>query len=176
MKRKKLTEFFKTEYRRLVHYVRQHIDETAGRDAEDIVQDVMLNMFNTADITLPIENLSAYVYRSLKNKVIDIFRKRRQILSLDQTFYDDTDLSLADVLPDTSQNTEIQVERGELISRIHDAIDALDKKHQAVVIATEFEGHSFRFLSEEWGVPMGTLLARKSRALQKIKKELSAYI
>jgi DNA-directed RNA polymerase specialized sigma24 family protein len=37
------------------------------------------------------------------------------------------------------------------------------------------EGRSFRQLSEEWGVPVGTLLARKSRALKKIKKMLDDW-
>ena len=43
---------------------------------------------------------------------------------------------------------------------------------KAIVIETEFEGRSFRELADEWNIPIGTLLARKSRALQKIRKEL----
>jgi len=43
-------------------------------------------------------------------------------------------------------------------------------------VATEFDGRSFRELSEEWQVPIGTLLARKSRALQKIRNKLTGLV
>jgi len=39
---------------------------------------------------------------------------------------------------------------------------------------TEFSGRSYRELSERWKVPIGKLLARKSRALKKIRALLSA--
>jgi len=45
----KLVEFFRSEYGRLVGYVRKMIDDTAARDGEDIVQEVILNAFNLTD-------------------------------------------------------------------------------------------------------------------------------
>ena len=61
----------------MIAYVRRLIDDAAERDSEDIVQDVFLNIFDRADITMPIENAAAYVYQALRNKVIDYLRKRR---------------------------------------------------------------------------------------------------
>jgi len=55
----RIAEFFRTEYRKWVGYVRRLIDDTAERDAEDVVQDVILHIFDRADIGAPIENLSA---------------------------------------------------------------------------------------------------------------------
>ena len=64
-------DYFTREQKKLVNYVHRLIKDTSEMDAEDIVQDVMLNLFDTADITAPIENLSAYVYRSIYNRVVD---------------------------------------------------------------------------------------------------------
>lgn len=61
----------------MVGYVRHIIDDASDRDSEDIVQDVMAGIFEAADITRPVENLSAYIYRSLRNRVIDIIRDRK---------------------------------------------------------------------------------------------------
>ena len=160
----KFSEFFQKEYFRLVRYVRRLIDDAGDRDAEDIVQDVMLSIFDKADVTIPIENLAAYVYRSLRNKVIDIFRKREEILSL------------SDVIVDARSDTERVVERKELMDFVFRAIDSLPDVQRAVLIATEIEGWSFRELSEEWEIPIGTLLARKSRALQHIRKKLTELV
>lgn len=160
----KFSQFFQKEYFRLVRYVRRLIDDAADRDAEDIVQDVMLSIFDKADVTIPIENFAAYVYRSLRNKVIDIFRKKEDILSL------------SEVVRDSESDTEQEVERKELLDFVFQAIDSLPDEQRAVLIATEFEGWSFRELSEEWETPIGTLLARKSRALQHIRKKLTGLV
>lgn len=160
----KLTDFFRRERMKLIRYVQGLIEDAGDRDAEDIVQDVMLSIFDRADVTLPIENLAAYVYRSLRNKVIDIFRKKQDVVSLDE------------VISDAGCDTVRDVEKQELIEHIFDAMDSLPPEQRAVLIATEFEGRSYRELSEEWTVPIGTLLARKSRALNKIKQELTGLV
>ncbi len=160
----KFSEFFQKEYFRLVRYVRRLIDDAADRDAEDIVQDVMLSIFDKADVTIPIENLAAYVYRSLRNKVIDIFRKKEDVLSLQ------------DVIYDAGYDTAREVERKELMDFVFRAVDSLPVEQRAVLIATEFEGWSFRELSKEWEIPIGTLLARKSRAIKNIKEKLTGLV
>ena len=160
----KIAEFFQTEYKRLVRYVRRLIDDTAERDAEDIVQDVVLNIFDKADIGLPIENLSAYIYQALRNRVVDLLRKRKKTLSL------------SDVIHASPCDTAIEVEKKEIREKLYRAIESLNDEQKTVVVATEFDDRSFRELSEEWGIPIGTLLARKSRALQKIKQELTGLV
>jgi RNA polymerase sigma-70 factor (ECF subfamily) len=175
MKKKKISEFFRSEYKNLVRFVRRRIDQAAGRDAEDIVQDVMVNLFDRADLTIPLENLSAYIYRSLRNRVVDIFRKGKNEVSLDAKLSLDRDLSLTELVRDVSGDTAASLEKEELYARLYEAVESLDEKDRAIIIATDFDGVSFRRLSEEWAVPMGTLLARKSRALKKIKKKLADF-
>ncbi|MDH4258330.1 MAG: sigma-70 family RNA polymerase sigma factor [Candidatus Aminicenantes bacterium] len=160
----KIVEFFKTEYKKWIGYVRKLIDDTAERDAEDVVQDVILHIFDRADIGAPIENLSAYIYQSLRNRVVDLLRKRKDILSLSEAI-------LA-----SSMDTADEFEKRELQEKIFQAMDYLNDEERAVVIATEFDGGSFRELSDAWGVPIGTLLARKSRALKKIRQKLTESV
>ena len=160
----KIQEFFRTEYGRWVRFVRRLIDDAADRDAEDIVQDVMLGIFDKADITVPIENLSAYIYRALRNRVTDMFRRKKDLASLAELVYESV------------EDAANALEQKELRETVVKAIDNLSDEQRAVVIATEFEDRSFRELSEEWEIPIGTLLARKSRALQKIRSELAGTV
>lgn len=166
-----LARFFIAERSRLVAYVRRLIDDAADRDGEDIVQDVMLNLFNMADVTVPVEDLAAYVYRSIRNRVIDIMRKRDpDEVSLDADGAGA--LSLGDILSDSRYDTATEADKNEARDALYRAIDSLDDDHRAIIIMTEFEGRSFREISEAWDVPIGTLLSRKSRAMAKIRERL----
>jgi RNA polymerase sigma factor (sigma-70 family) len=170
--RQRVAEFFERERKRLLAYVHRLIEDTAENDSEDILQDVVLNLLNKADISEPIENLSAYVYEALRNRVIDYFRRRKKNLPIDSPVTGE-DMTLADVLHDTRFDTARIVEQQEIRNLLLQAIEALSEDEQELIVATEFQGVSFKELVIEWQLPLGTLLARKSRAIAKIKKTLS---
>lgn len=157
----RLAEFMRRERNALLGYVRRRIDDAGDQDAEDIVQDVIVNLFERADPTLPIQNLAAYIYRALRNAIVDRLRKRRETASL-------PDAALA-----SGEDPHRQLEKGEMMDLVFKAMDELSAAEKAVIVATEFEGRPFKDLAEEWNVPLGTLLARKSRALDKIRKRLT---
>lgn len=169
-----VAEFFEEEHGRLVGYVRRWLDDIAEEGAEDIVQEVALNIFDRGDVTAPIRNLSAYVYRALKNGIIDHLRLKKSSVSLDAPLSGAQTPTLAGLLRDDAAAPESQVEQKELHERLYQALDALAPKDRAIIIATEFEGRTFQELAEEWDSPLGTLLARKARALKKIRKYLEA--
>ena len=166
----KFTDFFKTERNQMVNYVRSLIDDAADKDGEDIVQDVMLNLFNQADITMPIENLSAYIYQSLRNRVVDMLKKRKFEKSLDET--NENDISLSELLFDSRYDTASEVEKNGIREEIFNAIDSLDEESRVLIALTEFEGKSFKEISDDWDMPIGTLLSKKSRAIRKIREKL----
>ena len=169
----KLVNFFRDEYDRLVGYTRRLIDDTAERDGEDIVQEVMANVFNVADVTLPIENLAAYLYQSLRNRIVDYLRKRRpEMMSIEEELYEGSDLSLSDLISDPADDAADELEKQEMLHYMFAAIELLNEDEKAVIFETEFEGRSFQELSTEWDIPIGTLLARKSRALEKVRQML----
>jgi DNA-directed RNA polymerase specialized sigma24 family protein len=94
------------------------------------------------------------------------------MVSLDESIDEDGESSLIQQLSETISDGEKDVTRDELRKSIVSAIDQLPGEQKAVVIETELNGRSFRDLSLEWGIPIGTLLARKSRALAKIRELL----
>lgn len=164
--RRKISDFFRDEYAQLVNYTRRLIDWSSDRDAEDVVQDVLVSLIDLADLTRPVENLSAYIYRSVKNRITDIFRRKKDVVSLDET----DGFQLKDVIQDAGIDVSKILERDQEINRLYKLIDGLDPKEKALIIANEFEGITYRQLGEELQEPIGTLLARKSRALKKIRK------
>ncbi len=70
---------------------------------------------------------------------------------------------------------ENAIEASEIRDRLIEALDRLEPGQRSVWIATEIEGYPFQELSKAWGVPMGTLLARKHRANAALQKELQDF-
>ncbi len=167
----RLTDFFKNEYNRMVRFVRMKVDSVAIQDAEDIVQEVAVNLFQKADISAPIENISAYVYRALRNEIIDFFRKKKPIVSLDQPVKGHEQLKLVDIIKSTKSLASSELEKREIVRELYTLLDNLSEDERALIIATEIEGHGFKELAERWQVPINTLLSRKSRAMRKLFRE-----
>lgn len=169
MKDTYLHSFIKSERRKLVFYVRSLLQETAAMDAEDIVHDVLVRILEKADLLVPADNLGAYIYRSLKNRVIDYIRTRKSNLSL----VDDVDEEngrLVDVLRDIKPDAlELMLSReGE--AELFRALDGLGDMEKEVIVAHEFEGIPFKELAARWNIPQNTLLSHKSRAMKKLKR------
>ncbi|MGO9307976.1 MAG: RNA polymerase sigma factor [Spirochaetia bacterium] len=163
--KKRLAGLIAQEWNRLVGYVRSRIEDTAERDAEDVVQDVIEHLFEKADMTDPIADLSAYLFRSLRNKVIDLYRAKRAPAG-----------ELASEIADLRYEAEETMDREEAQEALAEAIEDLPRPQRDVLVATELEGRSFRELAEEWETPIGTLLARKHRAIQALRESLTGGV
>lgn len=163
--KKRIADFIATEWHRLVGYVRSWIADSADRDAEDIVQDVVAGIFEKADVTAPIADVAAYFYRSLRNRIVDAYRAAPKKA-----------VALPEPVLDERYEASVQVDWKENSEKLFKAIDSLVPAQKSVLVATELEGRSFRELSEEWDVPIGTLLARKHRAIHALRKALEGGI
>ena len=173
MDRRQLTAHFASEWKRLSGWVRGKLADAPDREGEDLVQEVFATLFEGPE-ELPIDNLSAYVYTALRRKVIDRLRRRKPTVSLD-TPLGEEGMTLADLIPGPSEQPLEAREREELHRALHHALGELDAPSREIVVATEFEGRPYRELSEEWGVPVGTLLSRKSRALRRLAVSLAEF-
>jgi RNA polymerase sigma factor (sigma-70 family) len=166
-----ILNYLSAERKTLVAYVRRMIHDVAERDGEDIIQDVALSIFDRADITIPIENAAAYVYQAIRNKVVDYMRKGRKTISLDDRWMDDSQTPLLATLSDPKSDGELA--EWEAHGNLKDLLGVLNEEERGVLIATELNGETFQELAKRSGIPLGTLLARKSRALQKVRSAIS---
>lgn len=170
--KRELGRFFSDKYRKLVRYFQVNYADLSDMEAEDIVSDLMADLFEKVDILDPVENLSAYIYQAVRNKANDYLRRRKKTVSLDAPVSEEADHSALEAIVEPGYDMAAELEAPEIRRRLVQALDALEPNQRAVWIATELDGHSFSELSEEWGVPMGTLLSRKHRANAALQKEL----
>ncbi|MBN3036673.1 MAG: RNA polymerase sigma factor [Bacteroidales bacterium] len=170
--RSRISAFITREHDRLLGYVRKHWDDDGTAGAEDILQDVALNLFIKVDFSSPIENLLAYTYRALRNRIIDLRRKKSH-QSIEA--YDDPEgenLLLRKMASDEIDQESV-AEREHLIRLMMKKLEDLPEDQREVLVATELEGCTFEELSRKWGIPLGTLLSRKHRAMGKLHRMLA---
>lgn len=161
---KTIEEFYKKEKDKLVRFVQKWVGNF--QDSEDIVQDIIFKILENPDFDSPIENISAYIYKALRNKIVDKFRKKSAEYSLDSIPQEELNLDFA-------QNSIIEeLERRQLNDKLNDLLLNLEPEQRKIIVATELQGRNFSELSTEWNIPIGTLLARKHRGLKKLRKKL----
>jgi RNA polymerase sigma-70 factor (ECF subfamily) len=172
IQKKSLDRFFRKEYQKLVNFVRKNLeDRFFEASPEDIIQDVALGLIDKLDLDTQIGNLTAYIYRSVRNRIIDYQKKKQYNVSI-ESFKDRKNENyllntLADeTLAEENDYTDVEPEL------LQHAISQLRPDEQAVIMATGFEHRTYEELSDEWDVPIGTLLSRRHRALSKLHRIL----
>ena len=162
----RLKDIFISEHRKITAYVRSLWQGSGAIDAEDIVQDVFLSAYSAERIS-PIDDTLAYIYRSVSNRVIDMHRKKKNNeISSDRE--DASGGTIGNTLQDPRSSVEDLFENEELRSILFDALSRLNESEQKIIIENEFESKTFAEMSNETGIPVGTLLSRKSRAVKKL--------
>src|SRR5690606_39344026 len=130
---KKLKEFFSQEYYSLTAYVNSKIRASVNRDAEDIIQDVALKLFSGAERYSPINNVAGFVYHSIKNKIIDVMRKKKGTRSENED--EDKLNEYAELFYGNSDNSYSEQLKDELKSTILN----LKEPYRDIIIVVDFE-------------------------------------
>jgi RNA polymerase sigma factor (sigma-70 family) len=159
---------------RLRSFIRKHVADTS--DAEDIVQEVFYELLEAYRLMKPVEHVTAWLFRVARNRMIDLFRRKRPA-SLNEPIVSSEDggtLSLEDLLPSAEASPEAAYARNMLLDELEDAIDELPEAQREVFVAHELTGRSFKEISAETGLSINTLLSRKRYAVLHLRRRLQA--
>jgi RNA polymerase sigma factor (sigma-70 family) len=158
---------------RLRNYIRKHVLDFEA--AEDILQDVFVELVEAYRLLKPIEQVTGWLFRVAKNRIIDRFRSRRlESLSGPAFGLDGDAVSFEDLLPSPEAGPEAAYARSLLMEEIEIALDELPPEQRSVFVAHEWEGSSFKELSEATGVSVNTLLSRKHYAVLHLRRRLQS--
>lgn len=162
-----LRSFFNEEYYSLKAYARSRIDNSTDWDAEDIVQDVALKLFSRANSLSPINNIAGFVYRSLKNKIIDKHRVKKETIAIEKELEEKL-IHFTELLYGKTENYY----SAQMKKNLKRAILNLKPLYKSIILAIDFEGLSYKEVSLETGIPVGTLMSRRHRAISQLFNEL----
>lgn len=171
----RITEAIAQEQGRLRNFIRKRVADES--EVEDILQDVFYELIAAYRLMKPIEQVSAWMFRVARNRIIDLFRKKRPAASTNDSLpvaQDDEELLLEELLPSPDAGPDVAYARGVLLDELEAALDELPEEQREVFVAHELEGRSFKELAKETGLNVNTLLARKHYAVLHLRKRLRA--
>jgi RNA polymerase sigma factor (sigma-70 family) len=168
----RITDVVKRERSRLGNFIRRRVPDP--RDAEDILQDVFYALVEANRLLMPIEHVTGWLFTAARNRITDLFRKKKpeRFSDLDTSGDEGDQLPFEDLLPSPDAGPEELYIRSELLDELEDALDELPEQQRAVFVAHQLQGRSFKEISAETGVSVNTLLARKRYAVLHLRKRL----
>jgi RNA polymerase sigma factor (sigma-70 family) len=178
----RISEVVKREQSRLRNFIRRRVPDP--RDAEDILQDVFYKLVEANRLLMPIEHVTGWLFRVARNRITDLFRKKKPESFSDAAVAnndDDSDgellllqMQLEDMLPSPDAGPEALYARNLLLEELELALDELPDEQREVFVAHELEGRTFKEMAAETGVSVNTLLSRKRYAVLHLRERLQS--
>jgi RNA polymerase sigma factor (sigma-70 family) len=169
---RRISEVVERERLRLRNFIRRRVGDP--RDAEDVLQDVFYELVEANRLLMPIEHVSGWLFRVARNRITDLFRKKRPESFSDTAVLDEDGerLRLEELLASPEAGPEALYARSLLLDELELAFGELPAEQREVFVAHELEGRSFKAMAEETGVSVNTLLSRKRYAVLRLRERL----
>jgi RNA polymerase sigma factor (sigma-70 family) len=157
-------------------FVRRRVRDLS--DAEDIVQDALLELATAYGLAEPIERAAAWVARVARHRIIDRYRARareaQRFVTVDAVG-DEPERIIEQWLAPAADGPEGAYLRERVIEALTEALQSLPSAQREAFVAHEFDGRTFKELSAESGIPVNTLLSRKHAAVSALRERLANY-
>ncbi len=169
---RKIAEIVVRERPRLRDFIRRRVPDPT--EVEDIVQDVFYRLVEANRLLMPIEHVTGWLFTVARNRITDLFRKKRPERFSEQMIENEEGelLAIEDLLPSPDAGPDAIYLRNLLLEELELALEELPEEQREVFVEHELEGRSFREMAEETGVSLNTLLSRKRYAVLHLRARL----
>jgi RNA polymerase sigma factor (sigma-70 family) len=172
---RRIDDAVKRDRARLWNFIRKRVRDEG--EAEEILQEVFFELVEAYRLTKPIEQVSAWLFRVARNRITDLFRKKKPVTFSDvaTTAGEEGDsLRIEELLPSPDAGPEAEYARNVLIEELEAALDELPAEQREAFVEHEIEGRSFRELAAKMGVSVNAMVLRKHYAVLHLRERLAA--
>ena len=156
--------------KRLFSFIRSRVK--SDEDAEDILQDVWYQLSSIID-TEPIVQLSSWLYRVSRNRIVDKKRKQKPQLLEDLAFEDEEgELVFPEALLLDNTDPDSELERAYLKEIFFEALSELPEKQREVFVLNEMEDLTLQEIADRTGESIKTIISRKRYAVAHLRERL----
>jgi RNA polymerase sigma factor (sigma-70 family) len=171
---RQISEVIAEERPRLRSFIRNRVPNES--DVEDLLQEVFYELVVAHRLLQPIDYVTGWLFRVARNRITDLFRKKKPEAFTDSAVEDEEGdlLQIEDLLPSPDAGPEALYVRNVLLDELELALAELPGEQREVFVAHELEGRSFKEMSAETGVGVNTLLSRKRYAVLHLRQRLQS--
>ena len=171
---RQISEIVAEQRARLRNFIRRRVADPL--DAEDVLQDVFYRLVEANRLLMPIEHVTGWLFRVARNRITDLFRKKKPESFGDATVESESGelLQIEDLLPSPEAGPDAVYVRNMLLEELELALEELPDEQREVFVGHELQGRSFKEMAEEMGVSVNTLLSRKRYAVMHLRERLQS--
>lgn len=163
-----------TRYRDKVYQFARWSADSDEQEAEDITQEVFLQVFRSARSYRGESKFRTWLYSLTRNVCRQHAAKRkvRRLSPADLSYNDEERLQ---EIPDSSPSPLDQMEGKERQRLLRDAVERLGTIHRSVLLLRDWEGLSYEEIAAVLDIPVGTVRSRLFHARAALSRELASY-
>ena len=144
------------------------------KDAEDLVQDTLIRACRNFEKYEPGTNCKAWLCRIMTNEFITQYRhSQRERGCVDRR--EPLDENIADALAPFYPDADYDVKSRDFGDEVSCALDNVPEDFRAIVIMADLQDQSYREISEQLSIPIGTVMSRLFRGRQILRRKLHDY-
>jgi RNA polymerase sigma-70 factor (ECF subfamily) len=161
-------------YPKLVRFSKEYV--LMEEDAENIVQDVFLMIWEQRCSLDYIQNLNAFLFRLVKNKCIDFLRRKIMITEKKQTIQNSWMREYEYNLYSMEQFDENSLAEAEIDKIIQEVIQSLPDKCREIFILSRFEGMSHLKIADKYDISSSTVNNQITVVMKKLREKLKDFL
>ena len=168
--KQKIIETVKDYSKKLFGFIRGRVN--SDEDAQDILQDVWYQLAGATDPE-EIEQMSGWLFKVARNKIIDRHRRKGTESIEDYTYEsDDGELIVKSLLLEEQSDPESEYLRDVFWQELFAALEELPENQRQVFIWNELEDITLQEIADKTGEKLKTIISRKGYAVKHLRTRL----
>jgi RNA polymerase sigma-70 factor (family 1) len=167
-------DIYLSYFSKMKYFAKEYV--ISEEDAENIVQDVFVELWENKEMLNMHMNLIAYLFTTIKNKCLNHLRHKLVVQDTASKLQEEYTISLRmnlDSLEVFDNNLFSDHDIEKIISR---ALDALPEKCRAIFIMSKIEGKKHNEIAQELNISINTVGSQIGIAYKKLRTELKDYL
>lgn len=170
------TEFeniYVKHYSKMIRFAQEYV--IRREDAENIVQDVFMCLWEQERLLIPQTNVFAFLFTSVKNRCVDLLRHKMTIQKTEDILKDEYLSTLQMNYHSLEAFDEKELSQPDIEILIKEAIDALPDKCREIFILNKIEGKKQKEIAQDLNISINTIESQMAIAYKKLKELLRDY-
>lgn len=131
--------------------------------AEEVVENVMLQLWENRLKFEKINDIKSYLYTMVKNGSLAVLKQQQKNVNLDESISDDT------------LEFDFNILEEEVYSVLIDALNSLPEKCKEVFELSCLEGMKYKDIAEQLAISVNTVKSQRARAIELLKEKLKNH-
>ena len=166
-------DIYLSYFSKMKHFAKEY--DILDEDADNIVQDVFVELWENKEMLNMHMNLIAYLFTTIKNKCLNHLRHKLVVQETASKLQEEYTISLRmnlDSLEAFDNNLFSDQDIEKIISR---ALDTLSEKCRTIFIMSKIEGKKQKEIAQELNISINTIETQMGIAYKKLRIELKDY-